>query len=196
MNRTGRQDARAGLRAPFLRALAFTLLCFAAAAPAASAQEPSPDFVRGRDERPEPEGARSHGRNPQGGLLRRLGLTPEQHRLLREVRRQSESEARALSLRLGEARRALDEAIYAETLDERAVEERARELAAAQGALVRLRARNELRVRQILTPEQLQTFRELRQQARLERRDRRRHGAGGPPAERREDFGPSRRRRP
>jgi len=195
MNRTALDDTRAGAPLRLLGALAFSLLLIAAAAPAVCAQDgPRPPHGQ---EGP-PEGGRQ-GRGGRGGahgeLFRRLGLTEEQHQRLREIRRQSEPEGRALMRRLGQARRALDEAVYAETLDEAAVEERARELAAAQAALVRHHALNEVRVRQVLTPEQLQTFRELRQQARLEQRGRRRREGGPAPADRPEVPGPSRRRR-
>jgi len=104
-------------------------------------------------------------RRAERALLRRLNLTPEQRASLREIRRQSEPEARALARRLNQARRALDEAVYSDETDEAAVERRARELAEAQAAVVRLRALTELRVRRVLTPEQLQTFRALRREA-------------------------------
>jgi Spy/CpxP family protein refolding chaperone len=119
------------------------------------------------------EGAPARRRPRRDGLnlLTRLNLTPEQFEQLREVRRQSEAETRALGRRLRLARRALDDAIYADALDEAVVEERAREVAGAQAALIRLRAQTELRVRRVLTPEQLQTFRQLRQRARRRLRD-------------------------
>jgi hypothetical protein len=74
------------------------------------------------------------------------------------------------------------------------VEQRARELAEAQGAQVRQQALAELGVRRILTPEQLQTFRALRLRAESERRGRRFDGrqngpgatdVGRPPRQRR-----------
>lgn len=154
----------------------FALSIFLSAAIPTRAQEP-PDA--GQQEsaparrRPERDGV---------NLLMRLNLTPEQLQQLREIRRQSEPEARALGRRLNLARRALDDAIYADALNEAVFEERAREVAAAQAALVRLRALTELRVRRVLTPEQLQAFRGLRQQARrrqrVERRLRRRQPEG------------------
>jgi Spy/CpxP family protein refolding chaperone len=106
-------------------------------------------------------------RQEQGGgnLMQQLNLTPEQRVQLREIRRQSEPEARELTRRTRLARRALDEAIYSDAVDEALIEQRARELAAAQTALVRLRAVIELKVRRVLTPVQLQSFRDLRQQA-------------------------------
>jgi Spy/CpxP family protein refolding chaperone len=100
-----------------------------------------------------------------GNLMRRLNLTPEQRLKLREIRSQGEPETRVLTRRVRLARRALDEAIYSDAVEDALVEQRARELAAAQTALVRLRAATELKVRRVLTAEQLQTFRELRRQA-------------------------------
>lgn len=116
-------------------------------------------------------------RRAERALLARLNLTPEQRARLREIRRQSEPEARALTRRLNQARRALDEAIYSEETDEAAVEQRAREMADAQAAVVRLRALTELRVRRVLTPEQLQTFRALRREALRQRLLQRRQAA-------------------
>ena len=75
------------------------------------------------------------------------------------------------------ARRALDEAIYADSLDEARVEHRMRQLSEAQAELLRLRASTELKIRGVLTPAQLQTFRELRRQA--QRRQLLRRGQRG-----------------
>ncbi|MCA1632637.1 MAG: Spy/CpxP family protein refolding chaperone [Acidobacteria bacterium] len=133
--------------------------------------------AQGQDAAPEPqEGSTQPGRPGRGGanLLLQLNLTPEQLTQLRDIRAQSEQQARALTRRLNMARRALDEAIYADDLNETLIEDRARELAAAQAALVRLRAQTELRVRRVLTAGQLQSFRDLRQSARLRQREQRR----------------------
>jgi Spy/CpxP family protein refolding chaperone len=148
---------------------------------------------------------------PRGGnLMQRLNLTPEQRRQLREIRVQGEPELRELTRRVRLARRALDEAIYSDAVEESLVEQRTRELATAQAALMRLRAATELKVRRLLTAEQLQTFRELRRQAaRRQLLQRRLRGAGqqpppgeNPPAAddpadpRPPDAPPARRRRP
>src|ERR1044071_2052147 len=98
-------------------------------------------------------------------LMQRLNLTQEQRRQLREIRRQREPEQRDLARRLRLARRALDEAIYADAADEALVEQRARELAVLQSLLAHHRAVTELKVRRVLTPEQLRLFRDLRQEA-------------------------------
>jgi Spy/CpxP family protein refolding chaperone len=116
-------------------------------------------------------------RDEEINFLRLLNLTPEQVGQLRGIRQQSELEGRPLMRRLNQARRALDEAIYADDLDEAAIRERAREVAEVQVALFRLRAMSEVKVRRVLTPEQLQKFRELRREAQarrqLERRNQR-----------------------
>jgi Spy/CpxP family protein refolding chaperone len=113
-------------------------------------------------------------------LLSQLNLTPAQVTQMREIREQSVPQAQALTRRLNQARRALDESIYSDALDEALVEQRAREVAEAQAAVVRLRAQTELRVRRVLTPEQLQTFRDLRFRARQQKRIERRLERGLP----------------
>jgi Spy/CpxP family protein refolding chaperone len=113
-------------------------------------------------------------------LLSQLNLTPAQVAQMREIREQSVPQAQALTRRLNQARRALDESIYSDAPDEALVEQRAREVAEAQAAVVRLRALTELRVRRVLTPEQLQTFRDLRLRARQQKRIERRLERGLP----------------
>jgi Spy/CpxP family protein refolding chaperone len=134
-------------------------------------------------------------------LLSQLNLTPAQVAQMREIREQSVPQAQALTHRLNQARRALDESIYSDAPDEALVEQRAREVAEAQAAVVRLRAQTELRVRRVLTPEQLQTFRDLRLRARQQKRIERRLERGlparrtGAPPEQTPDARPLQRRR-
>jgi Spy/CpxP family protein refolding chaperone len=97
-------------------------------------------------------------------LMQRLNLSREQRQQLREIRSQSEPEVRAQTRSVRLARRALDEAIYADIIDDALVEQRAREFSTAQAALIRLRAATELKIRRVLTEEQLRLFRDLRQQ--------------------------------
>jgi Spy/CpxP family protein refolding chaperone len=108
----------------------------------------------------------------RGGLLSHLNLSPDQRAQIRAIRQQTDGEGRLLMQRIRQARRALDEAIYSGNADEAVVEERVRELVAAQAAAVRLRAFTEMKLRRVLTPEQLSVLRDLRQQA-LTRRMRR-----------------------
>lgn len=111
----------------------------------------------------QPAAPRRPARN--ANLMQRLNLSREQRQQLREIRRGDEVELRAHTRRVRLARRALDEAIYSDSVDEALVEQRSRELTAAQSALVRLRAATELKIRRILTDEQLRLFRNLRRQA-------------------------------
>lgn len=134
-------------------------------------------------------------------LLSQLNLSPAQVSQMREIREQSVPQAKELTRRLNQARRALDESIYSDSLDESLVQQRAREVAEAQAALVQLRAQTELRVRRVLTPEQLQTFRELRIRARRQQRIERRLERGLParrrdaPADQTPEARPLQRRR-
>jgi Spy/CpxP family protein refolding chaperone len=118
-------------------------------------------------------GARRRGANA-AGLLRILNLTPEQRAQISAIRRETEPQNRLLGARLREARRALDEAIYAPNPDEGIIEERVRGLGAAQTAFVRLRSLTELRIRRVLSPEQLDAFRRLQRRALRQTRTRRR----------------------
>ena len=116
--------------------------------------------------------------NDPVSLLGQLNLSQEQIGQMRAIQGESVPQARELTRRLNQARRALDEAIYSDTVDESLIEQRARDVAEAQAALVRLRAQTELRIRRVLTPEQLQTFRDLRQEARREQRIQRQLNRG------------------
>lgn len=103
-----------------------------------------------------------------------LGLTPEQIAKIQAIREQNRTEGQPIRRRVNQAQRALDLAIYSDNVNEAEIEQRARELAEAQAAEVRLRAKTELSIRRVLTPEQLNTFRLIRQQrmrdAQLKRR--------------------------
>jgi Spy/CpxP family protein refolding chaperone len=114
-------------------------------------------------------------------LMQRLNLSREQRQQLREIRKLSEPEMRAHTRRVRLARRALDEAIYADSIDDALVEQRARELSAAQASLVRLRAATELKIRRVLTDEQLRLFRDLRQQEQQRQALQRRLNRTAPP---------------
>jgi Spy/CpxP family protein refolding chaperone len=117
-----------------------------------------------------PEAPREIG---AGGLLRALNLTPEQRSQIKEIRRETEPQVRALGMRLMQARRALDEAIYADNPDEKVIEARVRELSTAQAAVVRMRTFTELKIRRVLSSEQLNAFRQLQRRPRRQLRQQR-----------------------
>lgn len=105
-----------------------------------------------------------------------LGLTPDQVAKIRAIRQQNRLEWQAAKQRVHQAQRALDQAIYSDEASEAVIELRAGEVAEAQAAEVRLRARTELGIRRVLTPQQLNTFRMIRQQRIREAQMNRRRG--------------------
>lgn len=132
----------------------------------------SPAGVRAQDDSatPQRETRRDGGRFR--GLRQRLNLTPEQLEQIKAIREQNKEEWRTVRQRINQAQRALDEAIYADQTDEAMVEARARDVAEAHSAMARMRALMELKIRRVLTPEQLNTLRTLRQQRAAEREQR------------------------
>lgn len=123
-------------------------------------------LVRAQDavDAPSPEARRGGG---AAGLLRALNLSPEQRAQIKAIRRETEPQGRLLGMRLMQARRALDEAIYADNPDDRVIEERVREVGAAQAAVMRMRTFTELKIRRVLSAEQLNAFRQLQRRPRL-----------------------------
>ena len=111
------------------------------------------------EQQPQPDG-------PVIGLMQALNLTPEQRAQLAAIAQQHNVELAVARQRLQFARRALNQAIYTDNPDQNVVNERTRDVAAAQEALIRLNAQTEFKVRQVLTPEQLKMFRAIRQQQR------------------------------
>ncbi|HVG37851.1 MAG TPA: Spy/CpxP family protein refolding chaperone [Pyrinomonadaceae bacterium] len=102
-------------------------------------------------------------------LVQELNLTADQQTQIRALKEEHEAPIREALQRRRRAQRALDEAIYADRADEATIQTHSRELGDAQADLARLRTAVELRIRRILTPEQLQRFREIRQQQQLQR---------------------------
>ena len=109
----------------------------------------------------------------QGGdLIRQLNLTPEQREQIRSIREDKKAERADVNQRLRETNRALEEALDTDSPDEALVEQRVRDLAAAQAAAMRIRILTELRIRRVLTTEQRNLLHSLQQQARELQRDR------------------------
>lgn len=135
--------------------LALILLSIAAV----QAQQPRPDGMKP----PLPQDEPPPDKKPN--LLQQLNLAPEQVQQLRRINQETREQIRAANQRQREARRALDAAIYAENPSREEVERLTRELSQAQAEMLKLRTGVEFRIRQILTPEQLARFRELRQNA-------------------------------
>ncbi|HKP45199.1 MAG TPA: Spy/CpxP family protein refolding chaperone [Pyrinomonadaceae bacterium] len=102
-----------------------------------------------------------------------LNLTPEQRQKIREVREQTRAERAVINERLRETNQALETALDSDNPNESLIEQRVKDVAAAQAAAMRMRILTEVKIRRVLTSEQLATLRSLRQQAREDRRDRR-----------------------
>ena len=60
---------------------------------------------------------------------------------------------------------ALEDALDAQSVDEQVIEQRIQAVNAAQSAQLRLRIQTEMRIRQVLNPEQLATLKEIRLRA-------------------------------
>lgn len=96
-------------------------------------------------------------------LLQALGLTQEQRQQIRRINADKKPLMLEAQIRLRQANRNLDQAIYAETLSENEIQNLVKEVQKAQAEVIRIRSATELAVRKILTPEQLSKFREIRQ---------------------------------
>ncbi len=104
--------------------------------------------------------------------IRELNLSPEQREKIRMIREQMKEERASINRKLRETNEALEEALDSDNPNDAVVEQRLHDVAAAQAASMRMRVLTEVRVRRVLTPEQLTTLRTLRQNARLLRRER------------------------
>ena len=109
-------------------------------------------------------------------LLMQLGLSRDQIRQVRMLNQGRRAVMESAQLRVREAARSLDDAIYNDELAESDIDAKVKELQLAQSEITKLRATNEIAVRKILTAEQLIRFRELRdrfEQMRQKNLDRR-----------------------
>jgi Spy/CpxP family protein refolding chaperone len=118
-----------------------------------------------------------------------LNLSPEQREKIRTIREQTRAERAAINQRIRETNLALENALDADNPDEAVVEQRMRDVSAAQTASMRMRILTEVKIRRVLTVEQLGILRTLRQQAREARRDRMQDNSG---RQRRQDIEGSR----
>ena len=97
--------------------------------------------------------------------IEQLRLMPEQRQRIRAIREETKQERAATGQRLRQANFDLQQALDAEVLDDALIEQRLREAAAAQTAQMRMRIATEVKIRRVLTQEQIATLRVLRLQA-------------------------------
>ncbi|MBK9165542.1 MAG: periplasmic heavy metal sensor [Acidobacteria bacterium] len=95
-------------------------------------------------------------------LTRALGLRPDQVQQFRRFNQAWQPKRQEAAMQLRLANRELDAAIYADNLDEDLVKVKLSAFHEAQKEVAKLRFEEELAIRKILDPEQLQRFRELR----------------------------------
>ena len=103
---------------------------------------------------------------PVEDSINQLNLAPEQRQRIRTIFEENKTERQTTNRRLREANIALTQALDAEPIDEKLIDQRLNELAAAQAAQMRMRIQIELKIRRELSPEQLATWRRLRLQMR------------------------------
>ena len=103
---------------------------------------------------------------PPDDPIQQLRLTPEQRQRIRLITEQTKDERQMVNRRFREANAALDQALDADPLDENVIEQKMAELNAAQAAQLRMRVSTEMRIRRVLTREQLATLHALRLQLR------------------------------
>jgi Spy/CpxP family protein refolding chaperone len=104
----------------------------------------------------------------QQRLMQAIGLTPDQHARMQEIRRGHDDELIAAGRRLRQARRSLDLAIMSERYDEATVRRATDELAAAQADKIKLDSKIRAEVRGVLSADQVVRFHQLERQMRQE----------------------------
>ncbi len=117
----------------------------------------------GQDDPPADGGSqdeRANERRPN--LLAELGLSREQIQQIRRMNQERRPTMMQAQRRMQEANRALDMAIYRDSVQDEEFQARLKDVQSAQAELARLRFESELSVRKVLTPEQLVRFREVR----------------------------------
>jgi len=117
----------------------------------------------------EPQRTDAQQSGPGEDPIRQLNLTAEQREKIRVITEDRKLERVEINQRLREANRGLQEALDSGNPDEAVVEQRLRDVAAAQAAQMRMRVLTEVRIRRVLSPEQQDLLRTLRRQARRER---------------------------
>jgi len=122
--------------------------------------------VKAQEEMPRSDAPPKEFNNPppRPNLLRELGLSREQTQQIRQFNQSRKSLMMEAQSRVRDATKNLDQAIYADSLNEGEIASRLKELQNAQAEIAKLRSFNELEVRKLLTPAQLAKFREIRQQ--------------------------------
>ena len=100
-----------------------------------------------------------------------LNLSPDQIQKIRAINAELKDQRQAANLKLRQAQRALAEAVESPTPNETLIDQRSHDLADAQATTIRLRSLAEVRILQVMTPEQRIRLREMRQRNQALRRE-------------------------
>lgn len=121
-----------------------------------------------------PCGNGSQDKRPYGpsSLMQELGLSPEQQEQMKARREQNRENHEALKTKLETARKELKTELEKETTDRARIDALIAETKALMGAQLEQRVESILTVKEILTPEQFETFQKMHK--RFEK-----HGRGG-----------------
>lgn len=128
-------------------------LTIAAAALVSAAQEENPQPT------PEPQQP-----NEQFRMMRdAIGLTPEQFQQIRRINAERRPLMQEAQMKLREANRALDDAIYSENVSEDEIKLKMKDVQLAQAEVIKVKTLTEFQIRRVLTPDQLEKFRQFRE---------------------------------
>jgi Spy/CpxP family protein refolding chaperone len=95
-------------------------------------------------------------------ILKELELTREQIQQIRRINARQQPIIQAAARNLREANRALDAVIYADFPNEEEILTKIKDVQTAQAELLKARTMTEFMIRKVLTPEQLEKFRQMR----------------------------------
>jgi len=120
--------------------------------------------VKAQDEMPSEDAPpQNYNQARRPNLLSELDLSQNQIQQIRRINADKRPLVREAQQKWRAANRRLDQAIYADNADETEIAVRLKEAQVAQAELIKVRSAIEFAVRQILTPDQLVKFREIRQ---------------------------------
>lgn len=119
-------------------------------------------IAKAQDETPDDAPKQNFAQPNRPNLLAELDLSADQIRQIRRVNADQKPLLRAAQQNVAQAKRRLDEIVYADIADEAEMETRLKELQTAQSEVFKIRFSTEYAVRKILTPAQLVIFRDVR----------------------------------
>jgi Spy/CpxP family protein refolding chaperone len=117
-----------------------------------------------QDEMPPDDQPPPMERHRRPRLLEELNLKPEQIQQIRRINQARRPLMHEAQKRFHDANRALDQVIYAPSPNEADIQTKMKEVQLAQAEIIKIRTASEVAVSKVLTPEQLEKFRELREQ--------------------------------